>query len=414
MAKPKRKWPRILAMVLIVVLLAGSLSLVLVGHFLPTQEYIPQSLVDFPSTVVAMVVKPFQSALSWVTGGVSGYLESWKLSKNIEIAYNELRAQNESLIYDSLYVKTLEDEIERLKKLTDMMDVYETQNPIVASVIAKETGNWFQTFTINKGEAHGIEPLMAVINTDGLIGYISAVYETSSDVITIIDSRASVAGLLESSRDQGMVQGTLGLDQEASCRMYYLPTNSVPRPGERVITSGMGEPFPKGIAIGEVRESTRHVDDNKQYVVIDPYVDFQHIEEVMVLVYKPDQEDMPESDDGQLSLTPSDLDTARPDPVIGEAVEDPNLGAITPPPRDLRDPIDGFGLDEDETVVYGDDGGNLVTGDEEDTDVEGGTAPASSGSNWWAESTPATAVPGASLPPGAEATQAPDAGQGDI
>lgn len=421
MAKPKPKWPRILAMVLVVVLLAGSLSLVLVDKLMPEQTYIPSGLVTFPSRVVAAVLKPFQSTFTWAANGVSGYLESWKLSKTIEIAYNELRAQNESYIYDTLYVKKLEDDLERYEKLLGLKAEFQTQNPVAARVISKETGNWFQTFTIDKGKNDGIKDLMAVINTDGLIGYISTVEDTSSEVITIIDSRARVAGLLESSRDQGMVQGTLGLDEEASCRMYYLPTNSLPRPGERVITSGMGEPFPKGIAIGEVRESTRHIDDNKQYVVIDPYVDFQHIEEVMVLVYTPSQEDTVDSDDGQLTHPNVDLDTPRPSPIIGDAVEDPLLGAITPPPRDTRDTIDGFELGDDENAVYGDDGGNLVTDDTDDTedmedmdeagDMDGdASTPGSSEDSWWVESTP---VPSASPPPNAGPTTPSDDLPGD-
>lgn len=350
MAKPKRKWPKITAMVLAATVLTGSLALVLVEKFAPNQTYIPQSIVELPSKVIAAVMSPMQSAFAWATDGVSGYLESWKLRKTIEIEYNKLKAQNDDLVYQALYNQELEDKIARLEAQLGVFESHMEQNPILASVTGKETGNWFQMFTIDKGARHDIKANMAVINADGLIGYIYKVYETSSEVISIIDSRAGISGIIQSTRDQGVVRGTLGLGDEATCRMYYLPVDLVPRPGDTVVTSGIGLPFPKGLKIGVVRESTRYMDENKHYVVIEPEVDFQHIEEVIVLVYEPAEEDMPDSHDGQIDYVPSVLDTPRPVPPIGEGIDDPNLGAITPPPRATRAPVEGMLLDERDQV----------------------------------------------------------------
>ena len=343
MAKPKRKWIRIAAMVVAAVVLIGSVALVLVEKFAPDQTYIPQSLVSIPSTVISTILKPFQGVFSWVSNGVVDYLETWKLRKSIEIEYNRLVQENNELIYRSMYVESLEAENERLKKELKVFNEYESrkQNPVHANVTAKETGNWFQVFTIDKGEDDGVEPYMAVVNGDGLIGYTMTVGKTTSQVITIIDSRAGVSGLIESSREQGIISGTLGIDDEPTCRMRYLPDDLVPRPGDTVVTSGIGYPFPKGIPIGEVRESTRYVDDNKRYFVIEPYVDFQHIEEVIVLVYTPEVEEISDTSDNQGRYVAGPLDTARPIPTIGSDIEDPNINAVTPPPRATRVPSSG-------------------------------------------------------------------------
>lgn len=340
MAKKKRKWPKYAAMGVTAGLLTGSLALVLVDKFAPDQTYLPQSLVQLPSKAVAAVLRPFQGAFAWATQGVTGYLESWKLSKNIEIEYNKLKAQNDQLTYEAMYVRTLEDENERLRNMLGVFQDNIEQNPIMATVTGKETSNWFQKFTIDRGSRHGLKEYMAVINEKGLIGYIDTVYETSAEVLSIIDSRAGVSGLIESSREQGMVRGTLGVGDEPTCRMYYLPVDFIPRPGDVVVTSGIGMPFPKGIKIGVVRESTRHTDANKRYVVIEPEVDFEHIEEVIVLIYEPDTEEMPDADDGQISYVASELDTPRPYPGLGEQIGDEELGAVTPPPRATRS-VDG-------------------------------------------------------------------------
>ena len=336
--KKNAKGLRIVAMVLGLTLLIGCVALVLVENLMPTQQYIPQNIVSLPSRVVSAVLKPFQSAFSWTTNYVSDYLANFKLRKTIEIEYNKLRAENDELTYKSLLNDELEAENERLRNMLNVFDEKKSMNPIMAQVTGKETSSWFQMFTIDKGSKQGIKENMAVINADGLIGYIYKVYETTSEVISIVDSRASVAALIESSRDQGIVKGTLGIEEDAACRMYYLPVDLVPRPGDTVVTSGVGLSFPKGLKIGVIRESTRYMDENKHYVVIEPYVDFMHIEEVIVLIYEAAQEDMPDADDGQLSYVPSVLDTPRPSPSIGAQVNDPNLGAVTPPPRATRIP----------------------------------------------------------------------------
>jgi hypothetical protein len=127
--------------------------------------------------------------------------------------------------------------------------------------------------------------------------------------------------------------------------MYYLPVDLVPRPGDIVETSGIGMPFPKGIQIGEVRESTLFMDQNKHYVVIEPMVNFRHIQKVMVLIYEPAQEDIPQGNDGQIAYVPQPLDTARPIPTFGAEIEDPYLGSITPPPRVTRAPALDDGME---------------------------------------------------------------------
>lgn len=347
--KKKTKGLRIVAMVLGLTLLIGCVALVLVENLMPTQQYIPQNIVSLPSRVVSAVLKPFQSAFSWTTNYVSDYLANFKLRKTIEIEYNKLRAENDELTYKSLLNDELEAENERLRNMLNVFDEKKSMNPIMAQVTGKETSSWFQMFTIDKGSKQGIKENMAVINADGLIGYIYKVYETTSEVISIVDSRASVAALIESSRDQGIVKGTLGIEEDAACRMYYLPVDLVPRPGDTVVTSGVGLSFPKGLKIGVIRESTRYMDENKHYVVIEPYVDFMHIEEVIVLIYEAAQEDMPDANDGQLSYVPSVLDTPRPSPSIGAQVNDPNLGAVTPPPRATRMP--GESIEPEATVA---------------------------------------------------------------
>ena len=280
-----------------------------------------------PEGIFAKFITPIQGIASRLTQSFSGYLYQVKLRSNIEYEYTKLKAENDQLVLRTMLYEELEKENTRLRALLGEFSAHEQMDPVLARVIASESGNYFSTFTINKGKKDGVDTQMAVISSEGLIGYTYEVFDASAKVISIIDDQASLAALIESSRDQGAVKGTLGTTGEALCRMYYLSADSVPRPGDRVITSGVGVSFPKGLLIGYVRESTRAIEDNKHYVVVEPAADFQHIEDVLVLRYYAEVEEMPDNyANTEIIIAP--VATARPQAVI----EEEKLYASTPVP----------------------------------------------------------------------------------
>ena len=270
-----------------------------------------------PESLLSRIITPIQGAVSQIGHAISDYLYRVKLRSNIEYEYNQLKAQNDELTLRSILYEELEEENTQLRALLGEYEDRSSMNPVLARVIASETGNYFSTFTINKGKNDGVDTQMAVITSEGLVGYTYEVFDKTAKVITIIDDQASLAALIESSRDQGAVKGTLGSTGEPLCRMYYLSADSVPRPGDRVITSGVGVSFPKGLLIGYVRESTRAIEDSKHYIVVEPAADFEHIENVLVLRYYADVEDMPDNyDNTEIIIAP--VATARPQAVIEE------------------------------------------------------------------------------------------------
>ena len=300
----------VLTMILLLVVVLMILSRVFASRFL-----------DAPGETVSGVMTPIQSMFAYVSNAVTGYFRSLKLRANLESEYNALRARNEELEYEVLFTEEYKRQVEVLTKLVQEMSANNVSglsemNPVLCTVIGRDEGNYFSTFTIDKGSNDGIEPYMAVTVGAALVGYTETVSATRSTVRTIIDSDASIAGIIESSRDQGTVRGTLGIDGTAMCRMYYLPDTHLPRPGDSVVTSGVGMSFPKGIPIGTVRESTRGFEGNKQYVVIEPTADFQHLEEVIVLRYQPDPLPITSRENKEIELmTP---EPARPVPTFKE------------------------------------------------------------------------------------------------
>ena len=305
-------------------------------------------LAAIPENQIANAVTPIQSGFSSAVDWVVDYLYKLKLRSRIELEYNNLKQQNEQLVYDAMLVEELQQKLSVYENLYDEISVNESMNPLVATVIGRESGNYFSVFTINKGLNHGVQDYMAVTMDGALVGYTYNVTDNKATVRTIIDSEASIAGLVSSSRDQGTIRGTLGVDGTALCRMYYLPEDTLPRPGDLVVTSGVGMSFPKGIPIGTVRESTRGMESNKQFVVVEPQADFQHIEYVIVLRYQPEAGEVEQRvDTDELTITP--LDTPVPVPTIQIGSD---FFQLAPTPEPTPEPTP--------TVIVGEDGTEIV------------------------------------------------------
>ena len=329
----------IILIVLVLMALAGLHLLYLITG---------NELTAIPENQIANAVTPIQSGFSSVVDWVVDYLYKLKLRSRIELEYNNLKQENEQLVYEAMLVEELQQKLSVYENLYDEISVNESMNPLVATVIGRESGNYFSVFTINKGLDDGVQDYMAVTMDGALVGYTYNVTKNKATVRTIIDSEASIAGLVSSSRDQGTIRGTLGVDGTALCRMYYLPEDTLPRPGDLVVTSGVGMSFPKGIPIGSVRESTRGMESNKQFVVVEPQADFQHIEYVIVLRYQPEAGAVEQRvDQDDLTITP--LDTPQPVPTIQIGND---FFQLAPTPEPTAEPAP--------TVIVGEDGSEIV------------------------------------------------------
>ena len=285
-----------------------------------------------PENMIGSAMTPVQDFFSGLTETVFGYFRSMKLRANLEAEYNALRAENEQLVYKAMLADELQNTLSQYEDLSDEIAANASMRPIVCTVIGKSDSNYFSTLTINKGTDDGVEDYMAVTISGALVGYTENTQAKKATVRTIIDSDASIAALIQSSRDQGTVRGTLGVDGTPLCRMYYLPDDNLPRPGDLVVTSGVGMSFPKGIPIGVVRESTRGMDANKQYIVLEPQVDFQHLEYVIVLRYKPEAIAVEGRENGRTDVELLPLESARPSPVVPEIASSLFESQETPTP----------------------------------------------------------------------------------
>lgn len=319
--RQKRRLTQLAGFAIIVALLLVIASMI-ASQFFPDIQ-----VLEAPRQVVAQFITPVQKAFAGATDGLVNYLRKLKYRGTLEDEYEKLLQKVDELTDKAMRVETLEYELANAADLNDEISRNPGLDGVRANVIGRDTSNYTYTLTIDVGLNQGVQDYMAVVVPGALIGYTYDVKPNSASVMGIIDSNSSIAALIESSRDQGTIRGTLSVNGLNECRMFYLSYTTLPRPGDRVVTSGVGMEFPKGIPIGFVRESTRGLEDNKQYIVVDPIADFNHIEYVIVYRFRPTRAETADNRGAMSEATFVPLPTPIPVPTfIGQQT------ALTPSP----------------------------------------------------------------------------------
>ena len=225
-----------------------------------------------------------QSVFTSATESVRQFTQRWRDYDRLEADYQALSVENQQLSLQLQSAQEAVHESERLQTMLDARSRYEALDPIFARVIAREPGQWFETFSINRGKNDGVNAGMSVVNGDGLIGRVYEAGMNYAKVICIIDARSAVACMVQSTRDNGIMRGRVSASStDAQCFVYYLPNLNSIMPGDVVITSGTDSLFPKGLHIGTVTAISMDAGSEGSYAVVTPSVDFRHIEEVFVL-----------------------------------------------------------------------------------------------------------------------------------
>lgn len=296
------------------------------------------------------LLTPVQNAFSSATRSVKDFFANWRNYGTLEAEYELLFMENEQLKMELVSAEEAIQENERLTSLLNAQSTYSSLDPVYAKVIARDAGPWFETFSLNRGSNSGVQPGMAVVNGDGLVGRVYQVGLNYSKVITIIDARSRVACLMQRTRDNGIMYGQITDESiAAECYVYYLPNINSISPGDTVVTSGTDSLYPKGLKIGTVSAVSLDAGSEGTYAVVTPSVDFQRLEEVFILrtVIETDKDDyLPNRDilnvEASYGATPTPKPGAKATPTP-EPTQAPNYWSYpTVTPETGTDPFFGY------------------------------------------------------------------------
>jgi rod shape-determining protein MreC len=167
---------------------------------------------------------------------------------------------------------------ERLKKLYALQAKYSSTSR-VAQIFARDPTSWFKTVLVNQGKKAGVSKDMAVVTSEGVVGRVIEVSASTAKVLLITDPNCALDVIVQRSRSQGIMEGKVG----ESCILKYVQKSEDVQVGDRVITSGLGRIFPKGLVAGTVTQVERKRPGIFQYIEVTPSVDFSRLEEVLIL-----------------------------------------------------------------------------------------------------------------------------------
>lgn len=268
MKKPGKKNIIIIASVTVVILVLAAFSL---------------KSGDSPvSKAVGTVVSPVQKCVAVAANSVKDFFGNIVTSGKNAAENAKLNEKILSLESDIRMLEGYKTENERLKALLELDESRSDFKSVGANVIARDSSEFHDTITIDKGSKHGISEGAVVTVPEGLVGVVSEVGYNYSKVKTIYDSQSAISAICLRSGDMGIIEATGSLSSGGECNMNYIDKTAKTVVGDMIETSGTGGVYPGGILIGKVTEIK---EDNRNLTLtatIDVSVNINNINVVLV------------------------------------------------------------------------------------------------------------------------------------
>jgi rod shape-determining protein MreC len=277
------------------------------------------------------LIVPFQTGLNRVGEALNGQRIGAKNARELADENEKLKKKVTQLEEQNTILEENTRELDDLRKLYQLDSDYSSYEKVAAEVIAKDPGNWYSTFTINKGSKDGIKKNMNVIADGGLAGIVTDVGRNWAKVRSIIDDDNNVSAMVLATTENCIVTGDLSLYAEGKLSLGQLKSDGQTSVGDRVVTSNISSRYLPGILIGyvdSIEEDSNHLTKNG-YIL--PVVDFKRINHVFVIL------SLKENGDG--STTDDDLAAAK--PAVSQDAAAAGATTASPTPSSAPAPAEG-------------------------------------------------------------------------
>lgn len=234
--------------------------------------------------LVGYMVVPFQNGVSRIGTWISVRVDELGELQAVLQENQELKEQIDELIVQNTQLQQDKYELNNLRELYQLDEQYSGYEKIGARIIARDSGNWFHSFTIDKGSDDGLETDMNVIAGGGLVGRIVDIGTNWAKVNAVINDNSNVSGMVLSSSDILMVTGSLELMEDGVIGFEQLIDSAGNvQIGDKVVTSNISDKYLPSILIGYITEINQDSNNITKSGKLTPEVDFEHLEEVLVI-----------------------------------------------------------------------------------------------------------------------------------
>ncbi len=255
-----------------------------------------------------MIITPIQKGMNQVGAFLSGFSDNMTDAASLREENAQLQTQVDNLKAENSKLVLNKEELDRLQNLLELKEQYSDYDTVGAHVISKGSGNWFTTFTIDKGTDDGIQVDCNVLAGAGLCGIVTQAGPNWSRVRAITDDDSNVSAMISTTSDTCIIAGNLQLIDEGTLSLVKLTDdNNHVHVGDKVVTSNISEKYLPGILIGYISELNNDANNLTKSGTVNPAVDFRHLQEVLVIrtrkEYIPSEGEVPESVRGSSDTT---------------------------------------------------------------------------------------------------------------
>lgn len=232
------------------------------------------------------VFVPMQTGVNTVGQWLSDKANDFKTLGEVLNENKELKQQLDDMTLQMNTIKLEQYELENYRELLALDEKYPSYQKVAASVIAKDSGNWFSTFTIDRGTKDGIKVGMNVLAGSGLVGIVKDVGPNYAKVRSIIDDSSKVSAMVTTTEDNFIVSGSLQSMNERKVIGFtdLKDEDDEVMLGDPVVTSYVSDQYQQGILIGYVATIEKNSNNLTKSGTITPVVDFEHMENVLVIL----------------------------------------------------------------------------------------------------------------------------------
>ncbi|MFC0297036.1 rod shape-determining protein MreC [Geobacillus jurassicus] len=264
---------------LIFLLVSIVILVMLIGFSLRSRDELtwPEQFVkDTAGFVQLLFGKPAQE--------IAGFFEN---VNDLRRTYKEnelLKARLEEYAALETEVEALRQENERLRALLDKKESLRDFVPIQATVIGRNPDRWRETIIVNKGAQHGVKKDMAVITPAGLVGKVQHASQFTSTVqlLSALDQNNRISAYVQGKENVfGLIEGYD--EKRRELLLGEIPIDAKVEKKQKVLTSGLGGVFPKGLPIGEVTEVKPDQYGLTKVVYVKPFANLYDIDDVMIV-----------------------------------------------------------------------------------------------------------------------------------
>lgn len=227
-------------------------------------------------------ISPVQRFLDWTVDGMRSLLGDYFLLYDVNQENHALKEELERARIRLQQLQARADEADRLAALLNLRQTYPDVPLVAAEVIGTgATGN-VRLVSLNRGADAGLEPNMAVLTPEGVVGKIVSVFPTTAQVLLLTDEKSGVGALLAENRVHGVLKGT----GSQLCELAYVPVDEEIEVGAHLLTSGQDRVFPKGIPVGRIVSA--EPGEFFWTIEVEPAARLSRLEQVLVLAGPPE------------------------------------------------------------------------------------------------------------------------------